>query len=809
MIDMRKTNIFAAAFAVSLLLSASFVAAQVSFIELFVSPNAGKTTDEYEFTASWDTNMINSKFTTFNIRLQYKDSTQTLESAWRDYTGAIQWDGPSYTGGDKKMKRDFRLVPSKIAAIAGLPSSFAGSYSFRIVDDSFPADQYPSDIRTSTTARISFNNNCKRSLTFARAELLPGDGYTKTGRLDASVDVEQGSQAGVRTFLYDVTAQNLDVNCGTFSNFQFDVFETSPLDQGDERRKSYSWKIASVTSPDGSVTQSPTAKTFPLRAGAAPTVFRIEVTAGGEIEPGVVGFSTITIRMINSDSLKETYTAKVDEIGRITANSVRKCDQNTPDIKINPVSRSGYRGDVLSYLVSIYNENLGNCAPEDFYITKVGVLKLDQQLGDSHELASIIPDTNVNKWKITQRAMKDGVVRDYAFNGGSGSFKYAGGSQSGDNYASFTPRESVRFSLGSSDDFEGGKCKACMKTIILKVESYSLDTNDGPRSLAVCVNKDSFCKSFTYNMVEPGQPKPADSGASVVVDSALNDPKPAPVKTVTGGSGSVGGDGGQVTGGTPTVTRPTVDPKFKADCRACTKLSKKGLFIDESGSWSCLEGGAYGTTVFDAPNNRWVTDSKGTIYKGNWIYVPTEISKIIIRDEGIRRSSYSCEKPPAGVGTSSGSGSLPASSCSAASSCGTCTPSLAASCGWSVGQGKCLDGTRFTSNDGSSRGSDWVWYSKRINKPDAGSELACDELSGIPAQTSVGTEAVCNKHDICSSCTVNAAESCGWSKTAGKCKLGTAAGSNDAEATVSKGNWAWYTTRTSKGANAGLSCDDI
>jgi len=821
MIGTNNTSIFASAFALSILLFSPIALAQVNFIELYVNPNAGKTTDEYRFTVSWDINVIRSETTNFNIKLQYKDSSQLTESAWKDYTGAIQWDGPVYTGSDKKMKRDFRLIPSKISEIANLPSGFAGSYSFRIIDNSFPADKYPSDIRTSTSTRIKFNNNCNRGTNFARAELIQGDGYTKTGSLSATVDVEQGNQAGLRTFLYDVYVQNLDSGCGTFSDFQFDVFETTPKDKGDERRKSYSWKIASVKRPDGSVTQNPDTKTFKLRAGDAPTVFRLEVTAGREIEPGKQASSTITISVINVDSLEEIstgkniYTAKVDEIGTITANTVRRCEQKKPKIKIDPVSRSGYRGDILSYLVSIYNENTGNCAPEDFYITKVGVLKLDQKLGDSHELSTVIPDTNVNKWKITQRVMKDGVVKDYTFNSGSGSFKYAGGGESGDNYASFTPRDTVRFSLGSSDDFEGGKCKACVKTIILKIESYSLDTSYGQRSIVVCVNKDNVCNSFTYNLIEIGQTKPPDTGASVVVDSALNDPKPPAIKTVTGGSGSVGGGGGQVVSGTPVVTGPKIDPKFKSDCRACTKQSRKGLFIDESGSWSCLEGVAYGTTVFDANNNRYVPDGKGTIYKGNWIYVPTELSKIIIRDDGIRRSSYSCEKPPAGVGISSGS-SMPtspgvsASACSAAKSCDTCTPSIAASCGWSISQGRCLDGTRFTSNDGSSRGSDWVWYSRKSRKPDQSSELACDEISGIPATSkSSGSEAECNKYDLCSYCTPDSTKSCGWSKTAGKCKHGTVAGSDDAEATVSKGNWVWYTTKSSRGSNPGLSCEEI
>jgi hypothetical protein len=739
MISMTKSEkygIFVTVLTISLFFSVSFAEAQANFIDLFVYPSAGRTTDTYTFTVSWDTNVINSKFTTFNVKLQYKDSLKPLESDWKDYSGAISWDGPQYTDGSKKMKRDFNFVPSKIEEIKNLPSSFSGSYSFRIVDNSF--DNFPKDIKTSTTARINFNNNCKRSTAFARAELVDGNGYTKTGRLDASVDVEQGNNAGRRTFLYDVTVQNLDVNCGDFSNFQFDVFETAPRDKSDsERKRSYSWKIVSVKNPDGSVTENPTTKIFPLRAGDPPTIFRLEVTAGSEIEPGVVPFSTITIRILNSDTLKETYTTKIDEIGRVTANTVRKCEQKKPDIRINPVSRSGYRGDVLSYLVSIYNENTGNCAPEDFYITKVGVLKIDQKLGDSHEVASVIPDTNTEKWKITQRVLKDNVIKDYEFNRGSGSFKYAGGSGSGDNYVSFTPRSTVHFLLGNSDDLEGGKCKACMKTIILKVESYSLDTNDGPRSVVVCVNKDNFCKAFVYNLVEPGQPKPADTGASIVVDSSLNDPNPPAVKTVgSGSSPTVVGGGGVVSGGGKDSSKPAIDPGFKADCRACTKQARKGLLI-EGNSWKCVNGVAYGTANFNDQLKSWVPDHIGTVYKNNWIYVPTEASKIIIRDEGIRKSSYSCEKPPEGVGTSPKS------------------------------------------------------------------------TTSEPKSTTTSESSICSTKNSCKTCTPSISASCGWDKDAGVCKHGTSAGSDDGRATVSDGNWVWYTTKAKRGGKPGLSCEEI
>jgi len=150
--------------------------------------------------------------------------------------------------------------------------------------------------------------------------------------------------------------------------------------------------------------------------------------------------------------------------------------------------------------------------------------------------------------------------------------------------------------------------------------------------------------------------------------------------------------------------------------------------------------------------------------------------------------------------------------CASYSVCGACTPSVAESCGWDTSEGKCKLGTVSGSNDGKSSVSSgtWVWWTlkeRRGNNPG----LACDELETKVAAQKLDTrrETICNEKKSCLRCTPSTTDNCGWDRSVGLCRSGTASGSSDGKASVSEGNWVWYTTKSSRGSNPGLSCEEI
>lgn len=152
--------------------------------------------------------------------------------------------------------------------------------------------------------------------------------------------------------------------------------------------------------------------------------------------------------------------------------------------------------------------------------------------------------------------------------------------------------------------------------------------------------------------------------------------------------------------------------------------------------------------------------------------------------------------------------------CASYSACGQCTPSVAEACGWDTGEGKCKAGTSSGSDDGRSSVSagTWVWWTLKERKG-ASAGLACDEIGVQPTALAQNAdarlEAVCNEKKSCLRCTPSATDNCGWDRSIGLCKHGAATGSDDGKASVSANNWVWYTGTSSKGTNAGLSCDDI
>jgi len=108
-------------------------------------------------------------------------------------------------------------------------------------------------------------------------------------------------------------------------------------------------------------------------------------------------------------------------------------------------------------------------------------------------------------------------------------------------------------------------------------------------------------------------------------------------------------------------------------------------------------------------------------------------------------------------------------------SCSNCT--YYEGCGWSVSQRKCLAGIASRSNDGSSSGSDWKWYSR--------------DCSAAPTPTprpSSTPQLTCSSKSSCESCTETAG--CGWTLSHVRCLAGNSTNSNDGS---SRGmDWVWF-----------------
>jgi hypothetical protein len=214
-------------------------------------------------------------------------------------------------------------------------------------------------------------------------------------------------------------------------------------------------------------------------------------------------------------------------------------------------------------------------------------------------------------------------------------------------------------------------------------------------------------------------------------------------------------------------------------------------------------------------------DKTADIDKGNWVYYTKE------KNRGSAKG-LSCEGAGllAKESQSSASSTLPTIStptslpqtetvtrdatsntktkediCASYSTCRQCTPIVAESCGWDINENKCKFGTASGSKDekASVSAKTWVWYTTKARKGEKPG-LSCEELE---------VEINCNKKKSCQQCTPSTSDSCGWDKNAGVCKHGTSAGSDDGRATVSDGNWVWYTTKANRGGKPGLSCDEI
>ena len=93
-------------------------------------------------------------------------------------------------------------------------------------------------------------------------------------------------------------------------------------------------------------------------------------------------------------------------------------------------------------------------------------------------------------------------------------------------------------------------------------------------------------------------------------------------------------------------------------------------------------------------------------------------------------------------------------------SCGNCT--YYEGCGWSISRSSCLAGNQTLSNDHTSTGIDWVWYSE-----------SCPES--------------CRTHPTCANCTYYT--SCGWSISQQSCMHGDSGGSDARDSTGS--DWIW------------------
>lgn len=68
---------------------------------------------------------------------------------------------------------------------------------------------------------------------------------------------------------------------------------------------------------------------------------------------------------------------------------------------------------------------------------------------------------------------------------------------------------------------------------------------------------------------------------------------------------------------------------------------------------------------------------------------------------------------------------------------------------------------------------------------------------------------ICQSHSSCGECTPSGSQSCGWSTKDNKCLYGSVSGSVDGTASVSNGNWVWWTSAARRQSSLGLACDEI
>ena len=632
---MRNKNVLAFASAM-LLFSLVILPASLALgpIKLSVDPKSGTFNTEYTFTVVWDRQLAPSFSPTFeDVEIQWKRSTET-ESQWKTYKilGTSDWSG-AMESTQTFIQRRFDLTPSAISGIGN-----TGSYNFRVLDYNYVSVQPDSNVLT-----LTFGNCVRKAETSIVA--VPGKDYTLVeagNRLynsgaDVYVSVDEGDDLGSGTkVLYDLTVTNRDSGCGSAGSYRLSVLGPGvDRDEHSGRADEYNYEVVGLAAPND----------FTLDSGKSRTL-RVEVDAASDIGSKTKPEGIVTFRLVDPS----TSVLISDTSSKIVVSTIRDCVKNDPTISFEPRLRSGFRNDEVEYLVKITNEDQGGCSPERIGISHVGVQALDQQ--NSGGRVSTITDENSKRWQFTSRYQSGSAIKETSFNNTGGTFKFIVG-----DYASYSPSSGISFLLGSSDDFKLGtrECKSCVKQIVLRVRSYGLDTGYGPRSLALCVDHRSVCNAGIYSLLETGtKPTSASDAGIKISDSTLNTPEASPTSvttkppvvttpkpttpTTTTSTGLLGGKGKTIN------SVPGIDDSFFRSCKACTLQSKKGW---KTATSECVDG------TFDGS-----TDGKASRIAANWIFFPLERAKLQVVEVGARRSnSYSCERPPTGIGRASATSS--------------------------------------------------------------------------------------------------------------------------------------------------------
>lgn len=654
---MDKKNIFAvASLLATLIFAAPSVFAATNALSLSVDPSAGSTDKEYTFTVTWDTNAGIPDFK--DVSLQYKKNTDP-DSAWTTYS--------STTGNPRKLTlsdtfltppgpgtlvKSFKLVPSLIDVIPGSIESrtFSDTYFFRMLDAKYVNKP------DSSVASIAFGNKCTRR-SQGTLKTADGTGYRVVSASDVIVDVSTGRTLGSGTFVaYDFRITNADVGCGATSSYVVDVLEsgvtsntaTKTVD-GESKTLPLGprFKVISLTNPDGGVAFSP-GNSLKINPGGTATL-RIEVEAAENIQPGVKAYSVVTFRATNVDAQNEGISSKVELSGRITANELRECKTNAPTVKLDPAQgRSGFPGDTLDFLVTVANQNLGNCNPETFTITQAGVLEINPRNSNGE----VLSDEFSWKWGVVARQKKGGNIVEtrFANTGKTSTFTYAGA-----DYVRFVPSGLISFTLGNFDDKISG---TNVKTLILKVTSNAAETKPRLASIAVCLDKNNVCAAKTYTLLNIfTDRRPTNPDGTLLTNQDLK--PPITDGSLTSQEAAPVAGGSPTTGGTPKGTVPGtvegIDTAFLNKCKACTVGARVGWNADTG---TCIEGFFEGSAAKGNVLAKIRTlDNRAHIDKNNWIFYPTvEAKNKLLTDPARNRRAYTCETPPPGVGMTSASG---------------------------------------------------------------------------------------------------------------------------------------------------------
>ncbi|MBI4894303.1 MAG: hypothetical protein HY833_01050, partial [Candidatus Aenigmarchaeota archaeon] len=665
--------------------------AQAYPITLYADQSSAGAGDTVKFTITWlETSVVKIDFT--KVEFQYKklaDSTWTTFSATEGTSERLSLVLP--TRGGSGTMREFT---AKMSGAIGEQTA----YQFRVRDRHYPAG---SDASAPVTLTVS---NKVVYGAYGALKIIPGSGYTTSGAADAYVKVKQGNQLGTGVkILYDFSIENQGSGGAAGQTFLVTVISNdATLSDSESDRNSGSsiFKIISVTRPDGTV-EAGSGNSITLLPGR--TTLRMEVEAPSDIAPGVQAYRVVTFRATNIAAKNAGQNVKAEASARITADTIRDCvDRLDPTVSVTPPSKVGDPGQTLMYTIVVKNQDTGGCEPRTVNINKIGLQQLLPPASDYDYVGEgARRDDNGMKWGIVLRGIFNGKTTDITYRQG-GTF-----TEGFTDYVSFSG-SGATFRL-SPADASGGNDR---KVMILKVTSYVGETKASQRGVRICTSDGCGAQSAVFDLQNPFDPKrkPSQSGETVS-DSVLTDPdKNLPASSGTGGTG--GGGGGTV-GGVPIVPakppKVDLDPTWLANCKACAVQPNKGFNTDTQ---ACAEGDAGGSGKVD-PALKMVNpvnyDNKASNGKDNWIFLPTENSRQIIKDTARKKRAYTCEKPPKGVGLSSSTGNSPivSSGCSSKTSCSACTPDTANSCGWSVKQAKCITGTASGSNDGSSGTGDW------------------------------------------------------------------------------------------------------